>query len=218
MTVYSFPNLEPVPCSMSGSNCCFLICLQMSQEAGKVVWYSHLSKNFPQFDVIHTVKGFGIANKAEVDVCLESACFFYDPTDVGNLISSSSAFSKSSVNIWRFSVHILLKPNLGNFEKYIASMWDECNWVVVGTFFCVAFEIGMKTDLFQACGHCWVFLICGCIECSTFTASSSGFEIAQLLPEQNSNFPSENPREQGVINSFWGFCCSCLQVGWPLRY
>ena len=182
MTIYSFPNLEPVPCSMSGSNCCFLICLQMSQKAGKVVWYSRLLKNFPQFDVIHTVKGFGIANKAEVDVCLESSCFFYDPTDVGNLISSSSAFSKSSVNIWRFSVHILLKPNLGNFEKYIASMWDECNWVVVGTFFCVAFEIGMKTDLFQACGHCWVFLICGCIECSTFTASSSGFETAQLLP------------------------------------
>ena len=124
---------------MSGSNCCFLICLQMSQEAGKVVWYSHLLKNFPQFDVIHTVKGFGIANKAEVDVCLESSCFFYDPMDVGNLISSSSAFSKSSLNIWRFSVHILLKPNSGDFEKYIASMWDECNWVVVGTFFCVAF-------------------------------------------------------------------------------
>ena len=72
--------------------------------------------------MIHTVKGFGIVNKAEVDVCLESACFFYDPTDVGNLISSSSAFSKSSVNIWRFSVHILLKTKLGNFEKYIASI------------------------------------------------------------------------------------------------
>ena len=94
----------------------------MSQEAGKVVWYSYLLKNFPQFDGIHTVKGFGIANKTEVDVCLESAWFFYDPTDVSNLISSSSAFSKSSMNIWRFSVHILLKPNLGNFEKYIASM------------------------------------------------------------------------------------------------
>ena len=137
--MYSFPNLEPVCCSTSSSNCCFLTCIQISQEASQVVWYSHLFKNFPQFVVSHTVKGFGIVNKAEVDVCLESACFFYDPTDVGNLISSSSAFSKSSVNIWRFSVHIRLKPNLGNFEKYIASMWDECNWVVVGTLFCIAF-------------------------------------------------------------------------------
>ena len=76
---------------------------------------------------MHTVKGFGIANKAEIDVFLELSCFFDDPADVGNLISSSSAFSKPSVNIWRFSVHILLKPNLGNFEKYIASMRDECN-------------------------------------------------------------------------------------------
>ena len=92
-----------------------------------MVWYFQLFKNFLQFVVIHTVKGFSIVTEAEVDVCLESSCFFYDPMDVGNLISSSSAFSKSSVNIWRFSVHILLKPNLGNFEKYIASMRDECN-------------------------------------------------------------------------------------------
>ena len=96
--------------------------IQVSQEAGKVVWYSHLLKNFPQFVVIHTVKGFGIVNKAEVDVFLELSCFFDDPTDVGILISGSSAFSKSSLNIWKFSVHILLKPSLENFENYFASM------------------------------------------------------------------------------------------------
>src|SRR5574338_219236 len=93
---------------MSGSNCCFLTCIQTSQEAGQVVWYSHLFQNFPQFIVIHTVKGFGIVNKAEIDVFLELSCFFHDPVDVGNLISHSSAFSKTSLNIWKFMVHILL--------------------------------------------------------------------------------------------------------------
>ena len=87
-----------------------------------VVWYSHLLENFPQFVVIHTVKDFGIVNKAEVDVFVELPCFFYDPTDVGNLISGFSAFSKSSLNIWKFLVHILLKPGLENFEHYSASM------------------------------------------------------------------------------------------------
>ena len=95
MTIYSFPDLEPVCCSVSSSNCCFLTCIQISQEAGKMVWYSHLSKNFPQFVVIHTVKGFGVVNEAELDVFLEFSCFFDDPTDVGNLISGSSAFSKA---------------------------------------------------------------------------------------------------------------------------
>ena len=124
--------------------------------------------------MIHTVKGFGIVNKEEVDVFLELFCFLYDPTDVGNLISGSSAFSKSSLNIWKFMVHILLKPGLGNFEHYFASMWDECNCVIVWTFFGIAFlfGIGMKTDLFRSCGHCWVFQICWHIECSTFTALS----------------------------------------------
>ena len=134
----SFPDLEPVCCSMSGSNCCFLTCIQISQEAGQVVWYSHLFQNFPQFVVIHTVKGFGIV-KAEVDVFLELSCFFNDPTDVGILTSGSSAFSKSSLNIWKFSVHILLKPVLENFEHYFPSMWDECNCAVVWTFFGIAF-------------------------------------------------------------------------------
>ena len=87
-----------------------------------MVWYSHLVKSFPQSIVIHTVKGFGIVNKAEVDIFLEFSCFIDDPTDVGNLISGSSAFSKSSVNIWKFTVHVLLKPGLENFENYFASV------------------------------------------------------------------------------------------------
>ena len=87
-----------------------------------MVWYSHLLKNFPQFVVIHTVKGFGLVNKAEEDVFLELSCFFNDPTDVDNLISGSSVFSKSSLNIWKFMVHVLLKPGLENFEHYFASM------------------------------------------------------------------------------------------------
>ena len=97
--MYSFTYLEPVSFSMSNFNCCFLTCIQISQEAGELVWYSHLLKNFSQFIVIHTVKGFGIVNKAEVDVVLEHSCFIDDPTDVGNLISGSSAFFKSSLNI-----------------------------------------------------------------------------------------------------------------------
>ena len=123
---------------MSSSNCCFLTCIQISQEAGQVVWYFHLLKNFPHFVMIHTVKGFGKVNKAEIDVFLELSSFSYDPKDVSNLISGSSTFSKSSLNIWKFSVHILLKPGLENFEHYSASMWDEGNCAVVWTFFGIA--------------------------------------------------------------------------------
>src|SRR5574340_242108 len=120
---------------MSSSNGCFLTCIQISQEAGQLVWYSHLFQNFPQFIVIHTVKGFGIVNKAEIDVFLELPCFFDDPTDVGNFISGSSAFSKSSLNIWKFMVHVLLKPGLENFEHHFANVWNECNCVEVLAFF-----------------------------------------------------------------------------------
>ena len=124
---------------MSGSNCCFLTCIYVSQEAGKMVWYSHLFKNFPQFVVVHTVKGFDIVNKTEVDVLLKFSCFFNDPKNVSNLISGSSVFSKSSLNIWKFLVHILLKPSLEKFEHYFASMWDACNCAIVWTFFGIAF-------------------------------------------------------------------------------
>ena len=100
-----FPSFEPVRCFMSRSNCCFLSCLQASQKAGNVVWYSHFIKNIPQFVVIHIVKGFSRVSKAEVDVFLEFLCFSYGPAYVGNLISGSSAFSKTSLYIWKFSVH-----------------------------------------------------------------------------------------------------------------
>ena len=131
---------------MFGSNCCFLICIQVSKEAGKVVWYFHLFKNVPQFVVIQTAKGFGLVNKAEVGVFLELSCFFYDLTDAGNLISGSSAFSKSILNIEKFWVHVLLKPSLENFEHYFAGMWDECNCVVVWTFFVTAFLWGWNKN------------------------------------------------------------------------
>ena len=133
--MYSFPYLEPVCCSMSSSNCWFLTCIQGSQEAGKVVWHFHLFKNFPQFVVIHTVQGFSVVNETEVDVFLQFSWFFCDPTGVGKLIS---AFSKSSLNIWKFSVHVLLKPSLEKFEHYLASVWNECNCVVVWAFFGIA--------------------------------------------------------------------------------
>ena len=189
MTIYS---LDPLlskfgtsSCSMSWSNCCFLTCKQIYQEADQVVWYSHLLKIFPKFVVIHTVKGFGLVNKAEVDVFLELFCFFCDQTDVGNLISSSSAFSKPSLKIWKFSVHVLLKPHLENFEHYFASMWDECNCAVVEHSLALSFfEIGMKTAFFQSYGYCWLFQICWYIKCSTFTASS--FRIWNISP----GFPS----------------------------
>ena len=114
--MYSFSYLEPFCSSMSSSNCYFLTCIQISQEASQVVWYHF--KNFPQFIVIHTVKGFGIVNKAEIDVFLELSCFFDDPGNVGSLISGSFAFSRTSLNIWNFTVHMLLEPSIQNFPVY----------------------------------------------------------------------------------------------------
>ena len=128
---------------MYGSNCCFLTCIQISQEAGKVVWYSNLLNNFPQFVEIYTVIGFDVVNKAEVDAFLVISCFFNDPKAVDNLISDSSAFSKSNFyclsKSWKFKIHVRLKPSLENFEHYFVSVWDECNCAVVWTFFGIAF-------------------------------------------------------------------------------
>ena len=200
---------------MSSSNCCFLTCIQVSQETGQVVWYSHLLKNFPQFIVIHTVKDSGIVNKA--DVVLEISCFFHDPVDVGNLISGSSAFSKTSLNIWKFMDHILLKPGLENFEHYFTSMWDECNCALVWAFLALPFfGIEMKTDLFQSCGHCWVFQICWHIEHSTFTASSfriwnssAGIPSPPLaffivmLPKAHLTLHSRTSGSRSVITPLW---------------
>ena len=135
---------------MSSSNCCFLTCIQISQEAGPVVWYSHLLKNFPQFVVIHTVKGFGVVNKAEADVFLELSCFFYDPMNVGNLISGSSAFSKSTLNIWKFTVHVLLNcPG--------SLIWKICRYFSLNI---LAFYICRCTNC-RCTGHCetWVHWI-----------------------------------------------------------
>ena len=134
--MYSFPDLEPVHCSISSSYRCFLTCIQIFRR--QVRWSGiPISWRIFQFVVIHTVKGFGIVNKAD-DVFLELFCFLYDPMDVSNLISGSSTFSKSSLNIWKFSVHVLLEPCLEKFEHYFDSVWDECN-CAVWTFFGIAF-------------------------------------------------------------------------------
>ena len=135
--MHSFPSLEPVCCSMSSSNCCFLTCIQISQEAHKVVC-SHLLKNFPQFVLIHTVKGFGVNSKAEIDVLLELSHFFDDPTSIGNLMAPLPFLNPAwtSRSLW---FTLLLKPGLENFEHYFASMWDEWNCIVVRTFFGIAF-------------------------------------------------------------------------------
>ena len=119
---------------MSGSNCCFLTFLQVSQEVGNMVLYSYLSENSPQFAMIHTIKGFSIVNEAEVDVFLKFSCFFCDLADVGSMMSGSSAFSKSSLYRWKFSVHLQLKPRLKDFEYCLASMWNDFNCVVVHGF------------------------------------------------------------------------------------
>ena len=123
---------------MSSSNCCFLTCIQISQEAGQVVWYSHLLKSFPQFIVIHTVKGFGIVNKAEVDVFLVFSCFFNDPTDVAIWSLVPLPFLNPPPTL---EVHgsCTAEAWLGEFEHYFASMWDECNCVVVWAFFDIVF-------------------------------------------------------------------------------
>ena len=176
--MYSFSNLEQVRCSMSSSNCFFLTVIQISQEAGQVVWYSHLFKNFPQVIVILIVKGFSVVNEAEVDVFLELSCFFHDPTDVGNLISASSAFFKSSLNIWKFSVPVPLKPCLENFEHYFASMWNEYNCVWFQHSLALPFfGTGMKTGPVATAEFS---KFAGILSAALSQHHLSGFEISQL--------------------------------------
>ena len=169
--MYSFPNFQPVCHSI-------LVLTVASWPAYRFLRRQIGLSGIPiSFRIFHsllwsTVKVFGIVNKAEIDVFLELSCFFDDPADIGNLISGSSAFSKSSLNIWKFTVHIVLMPGLENFEHYFASVWDECNCAVVWAFFGVAVPWDWNENLFQSCGHSWVFQICGHIECSTLTASS----------------------------------------------
>ena len=166
---YSFPNFEPVRCIRSGSNCCFITCIRFLRR--QVRWSgTPISLRIFHSLLWSTQSKFSTVSETESNVFLEFFCFFYDPMFVGNLISCSSAFSKSSLNILssQFTYCELLKPGLENFEHYFACVWDECNCAVVWTFF----GIGMKAALFQSCGHCWVFQICWHIECSIFIASS----------------------------------------------
>ena len=163
---------------MSSSNCCFLTCIQISQEAGQVVWYFHLFQNFPPFLVIHTVKGFGIVNKT--DVFLELSWFFNDPADVGNLISGSSAFSKTSLNIWKFMVHVLLKPGLEKFEHYFTTMWDECNCVVVEALFGIAFLWDWNENFSSPVAIAEFSKFAGILSAALSQHHLSGFETAQL--------------------------------------
>ena len=177
---------------MSGFNCCFLTCIQVSQEAGQVVWYSHLFQNFPQFMVIHTVEGFGIVNKAEIDVFLELSCFFDHPADVGNLISGSSAFSKTSLTIWKFMVYVLLKHGLENFEHYFTSVWDECNCAVVWAFFGIAFLRDWNENWpFPVLWHCHV------TEENTFL-NRRGFNHYDSFPQLSSSFHVSSYSRKGM--------------------
>ena len=195
---------------MSNSNCCFLTCIQVSQEADKVVWYSHLLKNF-QFVLICTIKGFSVVNEAEADVFLEFSCFFCDPTEVGNWISGSSAFSKSSLNIWKFLVHVLWKPSLENFEHCFAGMWNKCNCVVVWTLFGTTFLWDWNEN--------WPFPVlkplleqsevaqsrltpCNPMDCSPPGSSIHGIFQARILEWVATSFSrgSSQPRDQTPVS------------------
>ena len=168
---------------MLGSNCCFLTCIQISQEAGQVVWYSHLFKNFPQFVVIHTVQGFGEVNKAVVDVFLELSHFFSDSINVDNLISDSSAFSKTSLNIRKFTVHVLLKPGLENFEHYFTSVWDEYSCMVGSLsilWYCLSLGLEWKLTFSSPMATAAFSNFAGILRAALSQHHLLGFEIAPL--------------------------------------
>ena len=158
---------------MSSSNCCFLTCIQISQEAGQVVWYSSLFKNFPVCCDPHS-QAFSVVNKAKVDFFFFSGTLLFDdPADIGNLSLVPLRFLNPA---WTFFVHVLLKPGLENFEHYFAGIWDKCNCALVWTFFGIAFLWDWnETDLFQSCGHCWDFQICWhiCWHIAKFAGTSS---------------------------------------------
>ena len=155
--MYSFPNFEPVRCSMFSSNCCCLICIQVSQQAGKVIWYFHLFKNFPVCCDPHS-------QKFSHSQWRRSRHYSGSPllsANVGNLIYGSSASLKPRLYTWKFLVCVLLKSSLKGFEHNLSSMWNEHNCTVVWHFGALPFfGIGMKTDPFQSCSQCWVFQIC----------------------------------------------------------
>ena len=166
---------------MSSSNCCFLTCIQISQEAGQVVWYSHLLRNFPQLDVIRTVKGFGIVNKAEIDVFLEFSCFLDEPVDVGNLISGSSAFYKSILNIWKFTVHVLLKPGLENFEHYFTCVrWVQLCGSLSILWHCLSLGLEWKLTFSSLVATAEFSKFAGILNIALSQHHLSGFEIGHL--------------------------------------
>ena len=202
---------------MSSFNCCFLICIQVSQEAGQVVWYSHLFQNFPYFIVIHTVEGFGIVNQAEIDVFWNSLSFLMiqqilaiwflvpQPFLKPSWTSGGSRFTYCWSLAWRILIIILLACEI-----------STTGWWFEHSFALPFFGIGMKTDLFQSCGHCWVFHICWHIECSTFTASSfrvwnssTGIPsppltlFVLLLPKARLSSHSRIPGSRWVITPSW---------------
>ena len=182
VTIYNLDKLlslfGTICCSMSSSNCCFLTWIQISQEAGQVVWYSRLFQNFPQFAVIHTVKGFGIVNKAEVDVFLELSCFLM----IQRMLAIwSSAFSKSSLNIWKFMVHILLKPDLENFEHYFASVrWVKLCSSLSILWHCLSLGLEWKWTFSSPVATAEFSKFVGILNAALSQHHLSGFEIAQL--------------------------------------
>ena len=185
MTVYSFDILLSwVETSLLFHFQFWLLLLHLQADfsgsrSGGLVFPSLSEFSTPSCDP-HS-QNFGIINKAEIDVFLELSCFFDDTTDVGNLISGSSAFSKCSLNIWKFTVHLLLKLGLENFKHHFASVWDECNCAVVWAFFGIAFLWDWnENDLFQSCGYYWVFQIAGIMSAALLQHHLLGFEIAQL--------------------------------------
>ena len=168
---------------MSSSNCCFLIFIQVSQEAGKVAWYSHLFQNFPQFVVIHTVKGFGIINRTEVDFVCNSLAFFDGTTVVHNLISGFSTFSKSSLNIWNpwFSYCWSLAWRILSITLLACEM-SAIVWQFEHSLSLPFLGIEINTDFFQSCVHCWVFQICWHTDNSTLISSSLFFFFRETDP------------------------------------
>ena len=182
----------------------------------KVAWYSHLLKYFRQFVVIHTVKGFSVVSEVVVDVFLEFSCFYNDPTDVGSLISGSFAFSKSSLNIWKFSLHVLLKPSLRILSiTLLACKMIPTVWQLEYSLELPFFGIGMKIDLFHSCMYCWIFQFCWCIEYSTATtsfriwSSSAGIPLPPIaffilmLPKAHLTSYSKMSGSRWVITPLW---------------
>ena len=177
--MYSFSYLEPVCCSMSSSNCCFLTCIQVSQEAGQVVWYSHLFQNLPQFIVIHTVKGFGIVNKSEIDVFLEVPCFFDDLADVGNLISGSFAFSKPSLNIWKFMYFWSLAWRILSITLLACEMSALCGSLSI-LWHCLSLGLDWKLTFSSPVATAEFSKFAAILNAALSQYHLLGFEIAQL--------------------------------------